>query len=91
VDSKNKHRKKTMKSFSVLRNLTSIALTACCVIGVANARAQTYTLTDLGVLPNQKNSASTPAAINDQAQVAGTSGSSAFRYTKENKIPTEDD
>ena len=71
-----------MKSFTVLRNLTSIALTACCVIGVANAGAQTYNLTDLGVLPGQKpDSVSLPAAINDKAQVAGTSGTSAFRYT----------
>jgi probable HAF family extracellular repeat protein len=79
-----------MTSLSVLRNLTSIALTACCVIGVANARAQTYSLTDLGVLPLQKNGSSTPTALNSQAQVAGTSGTSAFRYTSTNKIPMED-
>ena len=83
-----------MTSFSVLRNLTSIALTACCAIGVSSARAQnyslTYSLTDLGVLPDQKDSSSTPAAINDQAQVAGTSGASAFRYTKKYKTPMED-
>jgi probable HAF family extracellular repeat protein len=77
-----------MTSFTVLRNFTSIALTACCAIGVSSARAQNYTLTDLGVL--QKASVSTPAAINDQAQVAGTSGTSAFRYTKQSKIPMED-
>src|SRR6266446_3443830 len=71
-----------MKSFLVLRNLTSIALTACCVIGVANAGAETYSLTDLGVIPGQKTSTVTlPAAINDKAQVAGTSGTSPFRYT----------
>ena len=72
-----------MKSFTVLRNLSSIALTACCVIGIANARAQTYILTDLGVIPGQKtDTVVTPAAINDQGQVAGTSGASAFRYTR---------
>jgi probable HAF family extracellular repeat protein len=71
-----------MTPFNVLRNLTSIALTACCVIWVANAGAQTYSLTDLGVIPGQKtDGVSTPAAINDKAQVAGTSGTSAFRYT----------
>ena len=79
-----------MKSFSVLRNLTSIALTACCAIGVSSARAQNYSLTDLGVLPNQKDNNSTPAAINGQAQVAGTSGTTAFRYTSSNKTPMED-
>ena len=79
-----------MTSFNVLRNFTSIALTACCAIGISSARAQTYTLTDLGVLRDQKSGGSTPAAINDQARVAGTSGSSAFRYTKESKTPMED-
>jgi probable HAF family extracellular repeat protein len=79
-----------MKSFSVLRNLTSIALTACCAIGVSSAHAQNYRLTDLGVLPNQKDNNSTAAAINGHAQVAGTSGASAFRYTSSNKTPMED-
>jgi len=79
-----------MKSLSVLRNFTSIALTACCAIGVSSARAQSYTITDLGLLPDQKSSVSTPAAINDLGQVAGTSGTSAFCYTKTNKIPMED-
>ena len=79
-----------MISSSVLRNFTSIALTACCVIGVSSARAETYELTDLGVLPNKKDITSSPAAINYQGQVAGTSGTSAFRYTKESKIPMED-
>jgi probable HAF family extracellular repeat protein len=78
-----------MKSIPVLRNLTSIALTACCVIGVASAHAQSYSLTDLGVLPDKKDITSSPAAINGQAQVAGTSGASAFRYTKESRTPME--
>lgn len=68
-----------MTSISVLRNLTSIALIACCTIAVATTHAQTYTLTDLGVLPDE--SVSTAAAINRQGDVAGTSGESAFRYT----------
>jgi len=79
-----------MKSFSVLRNLTSIALTACCAIGVSSAGAQSrlsYSLTDLGVLPDQQDSS--PAAINNQGQVAGTSGVSAFRYTSNRKMPME--
>lgn len=75
-----------MKSFSVLRNLSSITLAACCAIGASSAFAQTYTLTDLGVLPNQKPNVSTPAAITNRTkdgdvQVAGTSGTAAFRYT----------
>jgi probable HAF family extracellular repeat protein len=69
-------------SHSVLRNLTSMALTACCAIGVASSHAETYSLSDLGVIPGQKtNSVSLPAAINDKAQVAGICGPSAFRYT----------
>ena len=68
-----------MITLSVFRNLTSIALTACCTIGIATAHAETYTLTDLGVLPGESVSAS--AAINRQGQVVGTSGESAFRYS----------
>jgi probable HAF family extracellular repeat protein len=81
-----------MKTTSVLRNFTSIALTACCVIGVSSAGAQTYSVTDLGVLANAQDSttSSSPAAINDQGQVAGTSGASAFRYIKESKTPMQD-
>jgi probable HAF family extracellular repeat protein len=91
VDSKSKHRKKKMTSFTVLRNITSIALTACCAIGVSSARAQTYNLTDLGVLPGtQRNSVSTPAAINGQGQVSGTLDTFAFLYTSSNKTPMED-
>jgi probable HAF family extracellular repeat protein len=70
--------RKQMITLSVFRNLTSIALTACCAIGVATAGAETYILTDLGVLPGE--SISTSAAVNRQGHVAGTSGESAFRY-----------
>lgn len=70
--------------------LSAIALTACLAIGVSSAGAQTYSLTDLGVLPGKKENVSTAAAINDSGQVAGTSGGSAFRYTKESKTPMED-
>jgi probable HAF family extracellular repeat protein len=68
-----------MNSLPIYRNLTSIILAACCAIGVATARAQTYTLTDLGVVPDQ--SASIPAAVNWRGEVAGTSGNTAFRYS----------
>ena len=81
-----------MKSFTVLRNLTSIALTAYCVLGVSNARAQSYGLTDLGSLPSGLTPvAITPAALNNQAQVqiAGTSGTTAFRYTFSATPPME--
>jgi len=71
--------RKQMITLSVFRNLTSIALTACCTIGVATAQAETYILNDLGVLPGE--SVSTSAAVNRQGQVAGTSGESAFRYS----------
>lgn len=66
-----------MNALPVFRNLTSLALTACCAIGIATAHSQTYTLTDLGVLPDE--STSIPAAVNEQGQVTGTSGESAFR------------
>ncbi len=81
-----------MTSFNVLRNFTTIALTACCAIGVSSARAQTYSLTDLGALPSMTATVATPAALNDlaQVQVAGTSGTSAFRYTLSNTPPMED-
>lgn len=82
-----------MTSFNVLRNLTSIALAALCAIGVSSAGAQAaplYTLTDLGVLPDQKDNSSKPAALNNQTQVAGTAGTSAFRYTKDGKGQMED-
>ena len=78
ADSKPTKKENQMITLSVFRNLTSIALTACCAIGVATAGAETYTLTDLGVLPGESVSAS--AAVNRQGQVAGTSGESAFRY-----------
>ena len=64
--------------------LSSIALVACYAIGVSAAPAQKYSLTDLGVLPDQQNSS--PAAINDQGQVAGTSGESAFLDTSAMKM-----
>jgi probable HAF family extracellular repeat protein len=62
---------------TVLRNLNSVFLTACCAIGIATAYSETYTLTDLGVLPDE--SASIPAAVNERGQVTGNSGDSAFR------------
>jgi probable HAF family extracellular repeat protein len=83
-----------MKLLTVFRNLTSIALTACCVLGVSNARAQTatYGLTDLGSLPSGITpGAITPAGLNNQAevQITGTSGTSAFRYTFSATPPME--
>ncbi len=71
--------------------VSSIALCACCTLEASSADPLprlSYSLTDLGVLPDQP--ASIPAAINNQGQVAGTSGASAFRYTSTSKIPMED-
>jgi probable HAF family extracellular repeat protein len=87
-----------MISSSIPRTFTSIALVACCAIGVSSALAQNYTVTDLGILPDQKDAISTPAAINSpvraetavQVQIAGTSGKTAFRYTSGKKKPMED-
>lgn len=64
--------------------LSSIALVAGSAIGVSAAPAPKYSLTDLGVLPDQQNSS--PAAINDQGQVTGTSGVSAFLDTSAMKM-----
>ena len=75
---KNNYKKETNNmNTKLITRLSSIALTACLAIGVSNA--QTYVLTDLGVLPAE--SVSTAAAINRQGDVAGTSGNSAFLYT----------
>lgn len=68
-----------MNALPIFRNLTSLLLTTCCAIGIATTRAQTYNLTDLGVLPNETESR--PASLNSQGQVTGTSGDSAFRYS----------
>lgn len=57
--------------------LTTIALAACCALGVSSAGAQTYSLSDLGVLPGKVTSV--PAALNNQAQVTGTSAAGAFQ------------
>jgi len=65
-----------------------MALVACCAFGLSSAGAQMYNLTDLGALPDQKESK--PAAINNEGQVAGTSGQSAFRYTETAKEKMED-
>ena len=48
-----------------------IGLMACLAIGVSTAQAQSYSVTDLGVVKGM--SASEPAAINNQGHVAGTS------------------
>ncbi|MEY2489668.1 MAG: hypothetical protein QOC70_1610, partial [Verrucomicrobiota bacterium] len=81
-----------MTSLQVLRNFTSIALTACCAIGVSTAQAQNYTLMDLGIIAGQnKDTASAPAAINDKGQIAGTSGASAFRFSSSSKKPIMED
>ena len=57
--------------------LTLVGFLHAALFGTANA--QVYHLTDLGVLPGQ--TISRPAAINNQGQVAGGSGSFAFLYS----------
>ena len=70
------------------RRLLTMTLAACLAIGASTAGAQTYLVTDLDVLPDQEHSE--PAAINGNSQVAGTSGSLAFRYTSTAKEKMED-
>lgn len=60
-----------------------IALAACCAIGISSAGAQTYSLVDLGFLPNKQEDVSTAAAMNNLGEVTGTSGGAVFRYSKE--------
>jgi probable HAF family extracellular repeat protein len=76
---------KTKHRFSQL--FGSLALVAASVIWASSAAAQNYDLIDLGVLPGATDS--TAHAINDFGQVAGTSGESAFRYTREAKEQME--
>ena len=73
-----------MIALTNFRNLPSIILIVCCMLGVATSRAQTYTVTDLGVLPGQ--SASIPAAVNERGQVTGTSGNSTFFTSDESAM-----
>jgi probable HAF family extracellular repeat protein len=65
----------------------SLALIVAAATWVTSAEAQSYELTDVGVLPGATDS--TAHAINAFGQVTGTSGESAFRYTKEAKQPLE--
>lgn len=67
-----------------------MALAATLVAGVSTMQAQSYDLTDLGVLPGKEAEATTPSAINDLGQVAGNSGESAFRFAPTSKEPMED-
>ena len=64
-----------------------IALAVCGAIGAASAGAQSYSLTDLGVLSGRKTSV--PAAINARGLVTGTSGTglsqAVFCYDKSKK------
>jgi probable HAF family extracellular repeat protein len=78
-------RERKMKKLS----LVLIGLVACCVIGVRTSRAQIfYTLEDLGVVKGMDSSE--PAAINYQAQVAGTAykgeQTCAFHYDYSQKF-----
>jgi probable HAF family extracellular repeat protein len=77
-----------MTSYIASRALASIIRAACCAIGIATIQAQTYSLTDLGVLPEQ--SGSVPAALNARGIVAGTSGDAAFRYDPANEPGLEE-
>jgi probable HAF family extracellular repeat protein len=77
---KNNYKKETINMKTKYITMLS-ALTACLAIGVSSAGAQTYSVTDLGFLPNKKEDVSTAAAINDSGYVTGTSGGAAFRYT----------
>jgi probable HAF family extracellular repeat protein len=77
----------------MMSGFCSTALIACFVLGGSNAFAQSYRVTDLGVLPNKEESI--PTAINNQGLVAGTSlaetsGEAAFRYNPNNPAPMED-
>jgi probable HAF family extracellular repeat protein len=73
--------------YRLIKVFGSVALVAACAIWASSAHAQSYSLTDLGVLPGATES--TAGAINDLGQVAGTSGEFAFRYIKDGKVQME--
>lgn len=71
-----------------MNRLITVSLAASFALVASNAAAQSYTVTDLGVLPDQEHSE--PAAINAKGEVAGTSGQSAFRYSPGAKLAMDD-
>jgi probable HAF family extracellular repeat protein len=73
--------------------VSSLALLANLAFASSSAHAQSYSVTDLGVLPGKTESV--PAAVNNMAQVTGTSRTgtslqSAFRYNSYSKGALED-
>ena len=73
----------------LIKAFSSIALTVCFAHASPKAHAQSYILTDLGMLAGQKDGLSTPAAINANGKIAGTSGNFAFRYDESRKEKME--
>jgi probable HAF family extracellular repeat protein len=78
----------------IITILSAIALVAFFANG-PSAHAQmtsfsTYRLTDLGTLPDEKIRSSTPAAINGEGFMAGTSGNAAFYSNSQDKVPMKD-
>ena len=84
------------KHYSATKRQLGAVLTgiACLAITASTGLARTYSVTDLGILPDKKESVS--AGINNSGQVTGTSSTpgnpdtSAFRYTPISKQPMED-
>ena len=81
-----------MKNYSnnnnIMNRIMTVALAAGFALSASSAAAQNYTVTDLGVLPDQE--FSEPAAINNKGEVAGTSGERPFRYSTSAKVKMDD-
>ena len=75
--------KKQPTKINIMNRLITVTVAAGFALAASNAAAESYSVTDLGVLPDQKHSE--PAAINNKGEVAGTSGQSAFRYSTSGK------
>lgn len=80
--------KKQSINSNIINRIRTVTLAAGFALAAASAGAQTYTVTDLGVLPDQE--FSEPAAINNKGEVAGTSGQLAFRYSTNAKVKMDD-
>jgi probable HAF family extracellular repeat protein len=64
----------------IMSAASALAVLALLGMGSSTAVAQTYDVTDLGVLPKKGVDGTVATAINDQGQVAGTSRDTAFKY-----------
>jgi probable HAF family extracellular repeat protein len=75
-------------NINIMNRILTVTLAAGFALAASSAAAQSYIVSDLGVLPDQQYSE--PAAINNKGDVAGTSGQLAFRYSNSDKVRMDD-